>query len=104
MSMNRTVYLVTGWKTTRDELEEKYDDIFYRILDEEPHNIVAVQSEGCDDVIVGRISNKSGEYDGNTVPELVQLHPVEDVAKVLDELGFEIEPTEVKIYFYATWG
>lgn len=103
MSMNRTVYLITGYKTTRDELREKYADIFDRILDNEPDGIVAVQSEGCDDVIIGRVNNKNGEYDDKPA-ELVTLHSVVDVVNALNGLGLTVEPTEVKHWFYGTWG
>lgn len=103
MSMNLTVYMVTGYKMNRDDLWKNFREAAEIISDEEPEGIAIVASEGCDDVVIGIVSNKCGVYDEGR-PEVFTPPRIRKVWNGLNDLGFSVGLRDIRTYFYGTWG
>lgn len=104
MSMNFKTYIVTGFKTTREEMYEKWPDAFENILADEPDGIVFVASEDSEAVVVGMINHKLDEYHDTTGPEELTLLSHTMVAEKLKALGVNVGVGRINNYVYGTWG
>lgn len=105
MGMDLSTYIMVGYKTTRDSMWDNYPDACEQILDSEPNGIIMAQSEGSDDVVVGKLLHEVNVYidDDSTVAELV-FPDAAGVQKDLADVGILVPVEWVKPYCYASWG
>jgi len=105
MSMNLTTYVMIGYKTTRQDLEDQWPDAYETLLDDEPQGIVMVQSEGSDDVVIGHVLHKVDEYMGDAPAATELVFPsAEKVQQTLADVGIDVPADEINPYCYASWG
>jgi hypothetical protein len=95
--------MVTGYKIDRHALWNNYPDAAEIISNDEPNGVCIVESEGCDDAIVGIISHKCGPYD-NGGPESFVPPLVSQVRDKLNSLGLQVGTGDIRHYFYGAWG
>lgn len=98
MGVHMNVYVITGYKTTRQELDS---EILDRILEEEPNGIVALQDE-TEGVVIGRIGNKIDEY-GTQGPQLVRRHFLAMLASDISDLGIPVCASQIGHYIWGVW-
>lgn len=103
MGMNLSTYIMVGYKMTRQELQDNYPQAYEQILMNEPYGIVVAQSEGADDVVVGRLLHKVSKYDESAATELVFPDAI-DVQMDLSRVGIYVPLGWIKYYCYASWG
>jgi len=104
MSMNFKTYIITGFKTTREEMYEKWTDAFEDICGREPDGIVFVASEDSEAVVVGMINHKLDEYQDTTGPEELKLLSHTMVDEALRSVGINVGVGRISNYVYGTWG
>ena len=103
MSMNLTVYMVTGYKVDRDELWSTYADIAEKIASSDGEISIISTEWTCNDAVVGIVTNKCGEYDDGQ-PEPFAPPLVSHIRDKLNEFGFQVGTEDIRHYFFGTWG
>ena len=104
MSMNLTVYMVTGYRIDRDDLWNNFSAAAEIIETADDQEISIVSTEGkCNDAIVGIVAHQCGVYDDGH-PESFAPPLVSHVKDKLNELGFQVGTEDICHYFYGTWG
>lgn len=103
MSMDYKTYVVMGIKTTRQYAKENFPDAIEEILEGEPNGIAVFQSEGSDNIVIGKLVVKSDSYAEDMIweidPPLKLL-----VASLLSDLGVKFNLSGINLYLVGVWG
>lgn len=92
-----------GIKTTRQYAEGNFPDAIEEILEGEPNGIDVFQSEGCDNIVIGKLVVKSDPYAEDMIWKIDA--PLKSlVASHLSDLGVKFDHTGINLYLVGAWG